>query len=140
MALNFDDDKCDLLILRTGKVFKLLNIKDELSDFCLKYDTVALFAHDLGSHITFNEDTFISELQNISTVGINFMKNYNLDINGCIGFRVTTYGEAIKIYHNIHELSIFNGKLSTEIKTHDDFRHFKTKDSKEITYIRLYPL
>lgn len=138
MALNFDDDKCDLLILRTGKVFKLLNIKDELTNFCIKYNAVPLFAHDFGSHITFNEDKFIPELENMSTAGINFMKNYGLNINGCIGFRIATYGEAVKIYKNINELSIFNGQLSIKIDGHDDIRHIKTKNSKEITYIRLY--
>jgi len=138
MALNFDDDKCDLLILRTGKVLMLLQVKNELLSFCKKYNTVPLFAHDFGTHIIFNEDKTFTDLQDISTVGIKFMKNYDLDINGCIGFRVTTYGEAIKIYDNINELSIF--QLSTEIKGNDDIRQFKTKDLKEIAYIRLHPI
>jgi hypothetical protein len=140
MALNFDDDKCDLLILRTGKVLKLLFIKDELLSFCEKYNTIPLFAYDFGTNIMFNEDKTFADLQDISTVGITFMKNYDLNINECIGFRVTTYGEAVKIYQNINELSIFNDQLSIKINGNDDTKHFKTKDSKEITYIRLYPI
>lgn len=140
MALNFDDDKCDLLILRTGKVSKLLFIKDELVSFSKKYNTIPLFAYDFGTHITFNEDKTFTDLQDINTVGITFMKNYDLNINGCIGFSVKTYGEAIKIYQNINELSIFNEQLSIKIKSNDDIRHFKTKDSNEITYIRLYTI
>ncbi len=138
MALNFDDDKCDLLILRTGKVLKLLNLKDELTDFCEKYNTVPLFLHDFGTHATINEDTSFTELQEISNVGIKFKKNYDLDINGCIGFKVKTYGEAMRIYENINELSIFN--LYIKINGYDDIKHFRTKDHKEITYIRLYSI
>lgn len=140
MALNFDDDKCDLLILRTNKVLMLLHLKNELSDFCEKYNTIPLFVHDFSTHVTFNEDKTFTDLQDISTVGITFMKNYDLNINGCIGFKVKTYGEAIKIYQNIDELSIFNGQLSIKINGNDDIRHFKTKDLNEITYIRLYSI
>lgn len=140
MDLNFDDDECDLLILRTGKVLKLLQIKNELLSFCEKYNTIPLFAHDFGTHVTFNEDKSFTELQDISTVGIQFMENYSLNIDGCIGFKVKTYGEAIKIYKNINELSIFDNELYFKIKSHDDIRYFRTKDRKEITYVRLHSI
>lgn len=138
MALNFDDEICDLLIIRTGKVLMLLQIKNELSSFCQKYNTIPLFAHDFDTHITFNEDKTFADLQEISTVAITFMKNYNLNINGCIGFKVKTYGEAMKIYNNINELSIFNEQLLIKIKGNDDIKHFRTKDKKEVKYIKLY--
>jgi hypothetical protein len=140
MALNFDDEKCDLLILRTGKVLMLLQTKDELLNFCKKYNTVPLFARDFDTHIDFNKDKSITELQDISTVGMRFMKNYNLDINGCVGFKVTTYGEACKIYQNINELSIFNGQLDTKIRGHDDVKHFRLSDKKEVMYVKLNPI
>lgn len=124
MALNFDDDTCDLLILRTGKVLMLLHLKDELLSFCKKYNTIPLFVHDFSTHAEITKDESITELQDISTVGIKFLKNYNLNINGCIGFRVTTYGEAMKIYNNINELYIFDDKqLLIKIKSHDDIKN-----------------
>lgn len=131
MALNFDDDICDLLILRTCKVLMLLNIKNELLEFCKKYNTVPLFAHDFGVDVDFNVETNNFNMKSIKE---------HININGCIGFKVKTYGEAMKIYNNINELSIFNSKLSTKIKGNDDIEHFRTKDSKEVTYIRLYPI
>ena len=116
----------------------LLSIKNEFFNFCNKYNTVPLFIYDFSTHIIFKEDKNFIDLQDISTAGFKFMKNYNLSIRGYIGFHIRTYGEAMKIYKNINELSIFNGQLSIEIKSHDDIKHFKTKDSKEVTFIRLY--
>jgi len=116
----------------------LLHIKDELSDFCVKYNTIPLFVHDCGMHVMINDEKSITELQDISTIEIKFMKNYDLDINGCIGFGVKNYGQACKIYSNINELSIFsNNKLSTEIKGFNDIKHFRT-NKKEIMYVRLH--
>jgi len=131
MALNFDDEKCDLLILRTGKVLMLLNIRNELLEFCVKYNTVPLFAHDLGVDVDFNVE--------INNFNIKSIKEHT-NINGCVGFKITTYGEACKIYQNINELSIFNCKLDTKIRGHDDVKHFRIGDKKEAMYVKLNPI
>lgn len=133
------NEKCDILILRTGKVLMLLNIKNELLEFCKKYNTIPLFAHDFGVDVDFNRDS------NFNIESIKEVIKQRININGCVGFKVTTYGEACKIYQNINELSIFNGKLDAKIRGHDDIKHFMLKNSEydityDIMYVKLYPI
>jgi len=137
MALNFDDEKCDLLILKISNVIMLPRITEELSNFCKKYSTLPLFVHDFDTHINFNEDKSIPELQDIENFRRKLTTNHKININGCVGFKVATYGEACKVYQNINELSIFN-KLDSKIRTHDDVKHFRLSDKKEVMYVKLY--